>query len=113
VPGGRLRFQLGVGHGLPAGGPVGQAEREFGVEVGGWQLTVPVMEFVHEEPLEGELRRRISAALRSVEGVETADEDDTETWLVTVTPAVEALVRAIGRVVDDLADQTRAYVRED
>jgi len=64
-------------------------------------------------PLEGGLRRRISAALRSVEGVETADEDDRETWFVTGTPAVGALVRAVGRVVDDLVDQTRAYVRGD
>ena len=30
---------------------------------GGWNVTVVVMEFVREEPLEGELRRRIAAAL--------------------------------------------------
>ena len=31
---------------------------------GGWNVHVAVMEFVREEPLEGELRRRIAAALR-------------------------------------------------
>jgi hypothetical protein len=69
------------------------------------------MEFVREGPLEGELRRRIAAALRSVEGVETAEEMDTEVWFVTGTPAGEALVRAVAEVVDDLADQTRAYAQ--
>jgi hypothetical protein len=78
---------------------------------GGWNVTVAVMEFVREGPLEGELRRRIAAALRSVEGVETIEEMDTEVWFVTGTPAGEALVRAVAEVVDDLADQTRAYAQ--
>lgn len=78
---------------------------------GGWNVDVAVMEFVREGPLEGELRRRIAAALRSVEGVETAEEMDTEVWFVTGTPAGEALVRAVAEVVDDLADQTRAYAQ--
>jgi len=77
---------------------------------GGWNVTVPVMEFVREEPLEGELRRRIAAALRSVEGVGTADEMDREVWFVTGTPSGEALVRAAAQVVDDLAGQTRDYL---
>jgi len=78
---------------------------------GGWNVAVSVMEFVREEPLEGELRRRIAIALRSVEGVETADEMDTEMWFVTGTPSGEALVRAVGEVLDGLAEQTWAYVR--
>ena len=77
---------------------------------GGWNVTVSVMEFIREGPLEGELRRRIAAALRSVEGVETAEEMDREVWFVTGAPAGEALVRAVARVVDDLADRTRPYV---
>jgi hypothetical protein len=77
---------------------------------GGWNVTVAVMEFVREEPLEGELRRRIAAALRSVEGVETADEMDREVWFVTGTPSGEALVRAVAEVLDDLAEQTWAHV---
>jgi hypothetical protein len=75
-----------------------------------WNVVAPVMEFVREEPLVGELRRRIIAALRSVEGVETADEMDTEVWLVTGTPAGSALIRAVAQVLDDLAGQTIAYV---
>src|SRR5467141_3508358 len=53
---------------------------------GGWNVTVAVMEFVREDPLESELRRRIAAALRSVDGVETAEEADREVWFVTGTP---------------------------
>jgi hypothetical protein len=45
---------------------------------GGWNVTVAVMEFVREDPLESEFRRRIAAALRSVGGVETAEEMDRE-----------------------------------
>jgi hypothetical protein len=75
---------------------------------GGWNVTVAVMEFVREDPLESELRRRI-AALRSVRGVQTADEMDREVWFVTGTPSGDTLVRAAAEVVDDLAGQTRAY----
>jgi hypothetical protein len=78
---------------------------------GGWNVTVAVMEFVRDEPLGGELRRRIAAALRAVEGVETAEEMDREVWFVTGAPAGGVLVRAVAEVVDDLADQTWAYVR--
>ena len=77
---------------------------------GDWQVAASLMELVREEPLAGELRDRIAAALRSVEGVETADEMDTEAWLVTGTPSGEALVRAVGEVLDDFADQTRAHM---
>jgi hypothetical protein len=52
---------------------------------GGWNVTVGVMDFVREGPLEALLRRRIAAALRSVEGVETADEMDTEVWFGPLT----------------------------
>ena len=76
---------------------------------GGWNVTVAVMEFVREDPLESDLRRRIAAALRSVDGVETAEELDREVWFVTGTPLGNALVRAASEVVDDLADQARAY----
>jgi hypothetical protein len=87
---------------------VGAARIAF---AGGWNVTVAVMEFVREEPLEGELRRRIVAALRSAEGVETADEMDREVWFVTGVPSGGALVRAVAEVLDDLAERTRAHVR--
>lgn len=76
--------------------------------MGGWQVTVAVMEFVREDPLESELRRRIAAALRSVEGVETVEEEDREVWFITGRAAGRALVQAVGEVVDDLAEQSRA-----
>ena len=76
---------------------------------GGWNVTVSVMEFVREDPLESELRRRITAALLSVDGVESTGEMDREVWFVTGTVSGEALVRAVAPVVDDLAGQTRAY----
>jgi hypothetical protein len=78
---------------------------------GGWNVTVAAMEFVREEPLEGELRRRIATALRSVEGVESADEMDREVWFVTGTPSGAAMVRAVAEVLDDLAEQTWAHIR--
>jgi hypothetical protein len=34
---------------------------------------------------------------------------DREVWFVIGTPSGEALVRAVAAVVDDLADQARAY----
>jgi hypothetical protein len=80
---------------------------------GGWNVTVAVMEFIRKDPLEGELRRRIAAALLAVDGVESADEMDTEVWFVTGVPSGEALARAAAAVVDDLADQTRADYRGD
>jgi hypothetical protein len=85
---------------------VGAARTDF---AGGWNVTVAVIEFVREDPLESELRRRIAAALLSVDGVESAEEMDREVWFVIGTPSGEALVRAVAAVVDDLADQARAY----
>jgi hypothetical protein len=78
---------------------------------GGWNVTVAAMEFVTEEPLEGELRRRIATTLRSVEDVQTAEEMDREVWFVTGTPSGEALVRAVAEVLDEFAEQTSAQIR--
>ena len=78
----------------------------------GWQIFVNAMEFVRDEPLEGELRRRIADALRSAAGVETVEELDREVWVVTGAPSGEALVQMAGAVVDDLADRIRFYQSE-
>jgi hypothetical protein len=78
-------------------------------EAGGWQVTVSVMEFVREEPLKSELRRRIAAALQSVEGAETILAEDREVWFVAGTPAGDALMRAAAEVADEFADRTRSY----
>ena len=79
-------------------------------ETGGWQVTVWVMEFVRQDPLETEIRRRIGAALRAVEGVISADEEDREVWFVTGTPSGRDLTEAAARVVDELADEARAIM---
>jgi hypothetical protein len=80
------------------------------VEVRGWNVTVPVMEFIRKAPLSSELRTRITAALRAVADAETADEQDTEVWWVTGTPAGPDLVRAVAEVLDDFADRTRTCI---
>jgi hypothetical protein len=79
------------------------------VEVRGWNVTVAVMEFIRRDPLSGELRARITAALRAVGGVETAEEMDTEVWRVTGTPGGPALVGAVAGVLDDFDGRIRAY----
>jgi hypothetical protein len=79
-------------------------------EIGGWQVIVRVMEYVSEDPLESDLRERITAALRDVTGVTSADEHDRETWFVTGAPSGKALIEATARVLDDLAERTRPYV---
>jgi len=78
-------------------------------EIGGWQVTVWVMEHVRSGPLEAELRQRIAAALQGVRGVTSVEEQDREMWFVTGAPAGKALAEAAAMVVDELAGRTRAY----
>jgi hypothetical protein len=78
--------------------------------IGGWQVAVWVMEFVRSDPLETELRQRITSALQAVSGVTSAEEQDNEKWFVTGTPSGKALIEAAARVVDDLADRIRTYL---
>ena len=79
--------------------------------ISGWQVAVWAMEFVREDPLEAEMRERVTEALRRVSGVTSADEQDRETWVVIGNPSGRALVEAAAQVVDDLADQLREYMR--
>jgi hypothetical protein len=79
-------------------------------EMGGWLVSVSVMEFVRSEPLESELRHSIGNALRGVNGAVRVEEDDHEQWFVAGTPSGRALVEAAALVVDEMANQTRAYV---
>ena len=78
-------------------------------EIGGWQVAIWAMEYVRSEPLETELRQQIADALRSVNGVSTAEEQDREQWFVTGTPTGRDLVAAAAHVVDDLADHICRY----
>lgn len=76
-------------------------------EIGGWLVFVCVMEYVRTDPLESGLRERIAAALRGVAGVTSVGEHDREQWFVTGVPTGEALIEAVARVVDDLAERAR------
>lgn len=74
---------------------------------GGWIVEVWAQEFFRQDPLGVELRQRIQAALRTVDGVTDVYEHDNESWDVTGAPSGEALTRAAARVVDELADRMR------
>jgi hypothetical protein len=84
-----------------------------GEEVGDWQwqVTIWLMEYVREDPLESQLRVAIAAALRAVPGVIRAEEDDREVWVIDGEPSGEDLVRAIAPVLDEYADRARAFLR--
>lgn len=73
-----------------------------------WHLSVSVAEFVREEPLEGELRRRMDAALRAVPGVSDVAEEDREVWIIRGDVSGEAIAVAAAQVVDEMADRIRA-----
>jgi hypothetical protein len=75
-----------------------------------WHVFVAVAEFLGEDPLESELRRRMAIALRGVADVEDVAEEDPEVWIVTGSPSGDALIRAAAAVVDDLAVRARALV---
>ncbi|MES9603523.1 MULTISPECIES: hypothetical protein [Actinomadura] len=75
-----------------------------------WHVSAWVMEFVRTDPLESELRRRIADALSAVDGVSSVEEEDREVWTVTGTPTGTALVEAVARVVDDMAEAVTVAV---
>jgi hypothetical protein len=47
-----------------------------------WSVTVSVMEFIREDPLETEIRDAMAAELRAVPGVRRVNEEDREVWVV-------------------------------
>jgi hypothetical protein len=78
-----------------------------------WKIELTMAEFLREEPLEGEMRRGMDAALRSVPGVANVGEEDREVWGIDGDPSGEDLVRAAAQVVDGLADRARAVYMDD
>lgn len=74
-----------------------------------WQVAVAMAEFVREEPLESEMRRRLDEALRAVAGVDVVFEEDREIWGVYNTTGA-ALASAAAAVLDDLAPRVRAHI---
>jgi hypothetical protein len=80
---------------------------------GQWSVGVAVMEFVREGDLPyDDLRRSIERALSGVEGVERVQREDTEVWIVNGTPSGRDLVAAVAQVVDDRADELRAWYNQ-
>jgi hypothetical protein len=75
-----------------------------------WNVSVWVMEFARDPPLEPALRTRIAVALKGVEGVVDVVEGDRELWLVRGTPSGRALADAVAPIVDEFAPEMKAYV---
>jgi hypothetical protein len=74
-----------------------------------WSVTVSVMEFVREDPLETQFRGAMEAELRAVPGVARVSEEDREVWVVDGSPSGEELTRAAARVADRFAERTREH----
>lgn len=79
-------------------------------EDGEIQVSVSAAEFVRDEPLESRLRAAVMSAITSVEGVDSAEEEDREVWRVEGDASGEALTRAVGSVVDGMYAELSAYV---
>jgi hypothetical protein len=80
-------------------------------EIGGWQVAVWVMDFVREGPCRHSCASAWALPCEGSMGRQ-ADERDREVWFVTGTPSGKDLTRAAARVVDELADETRASMRD-
>jgi len=77
-----------------------------------WQVAIWAMEYVRDEPLEGEIRRKVTQALQAVPGVTNAEEQDREQWWVTGTPTGPGLVAAAAQAIDEFADRLEEYLSQ-
>ena len=68
-----------------------------------WSLWVNAAEFIRDEPLEGEFRSGLDAALRAVPNVTDVREEDREVWIITGTATGPELIAAASVVVDSIA----------
>jgi hypothetical protein len=75
-----------------------------------WQVSVSVMEFVREEPLETELVSAITVALSEVNGVSQAVQEDREVWAVNGAPDGADLVRSVALVVSQFSNRTASLL---
>jgi hypothetical protein len=73
-----------------------------------WQVSVGVMEFVRDNPLEAELREAIFRSLLEVAGVTDVAEEDREVWVVQGVPMGRELLEAVASAVAPLTDRVRA-----
>jgi hypothetical protein len=75
-----------------------------------WQVIVPVMEFIREEPLESALTDAITRALNGVRGVREAAQEDREVWVIAGRARGKALVAAVAAVLDPLEARLRQHI---
>lgn len=73
-----------------------------------WQVSVSMMEFVRQDPLQSELATAITKALTEVAGVEKAYAEDREVWAIEGSPEGPPLVRAAAQVVDAFYAKAKA-----
>lgn len=77
-----------------------------------WSLCINVAEFVTQQPLEGQFRARIGAAIAAVQGVSAIEEADREVWVVAGEIAGEALVEAVLTVLLEMAGELHSAVQQ-
>ena len=75
-----------------------------------WQVTVPVAEFIREDPLERDLFESVTTALQGVRGVREAAQEDREVWVVSGRANGRSLVAAVGKALDRLEPRLRQHV---
>lgn len=78
-----------------------------------WQIFVSAAEFVRDEPLESEFRRRINDAIRGTAGVSETIEEDREIWLAAGSPDGADLTRSVAEAIDSMAQQIQAATEGD
>jgi hypothetical protein len=75
-----------------------------------YTVMVAAMEFIREEPLEGELRAAIAAAIAAVPGVSESFEDDREAWAAIGSPDARELTAAVANAVAPYATRIETAV---
>jgi|SRR5215472_188554 len=75
---------------------------------GVWSVVIWSQANFRDDPLGIELRERSQAALQAVPSVTEVTEADNETWEVAGDVTGPDLIRAVARVVDDMAERLRA-----
>ena len=67
-----------------------------------WEISIPVAEFIRDEPLESDFRARVDRALR-ITGIADVAEEDRELWLARGPADGAAIARSVAAVLDAMA----------
>lgn len=67
-----------------------------------WEISIPVAEFVRDEPFESEFRRSVDRAIR-VRGITEVAEEDRELWLARGSGDGADIARSVGDVLDEMS----------